>query len=100
MRIVLPLSLVALLASCSVVPPGAWTYDPTNPQPRPMLDTAQAVQVNGRVAQLALEKNEIRSRIANERDAGARLDLYAQLHQVGMELSPLERRLSGYGQAR
>ena len=100
MRIVLPLLLVAALGGCSVVPQAAWTYDPTHPQPRPVLDTAQAVQANERIAQLALEKNDIRSRIANECDADARLALYADLHRVGMELSPLERRLSIYAQAR
>ncbi|MRD47507.1 hypothetical protein GHT07_09475 [Caenimonas koreensis DSM 17982] len=100
MRLMLCVSLIAALAGCSVVPPAAWTYDPTNPRPRPAPDQASAVQANQRIAELALEKNAIRARIAVERDAGARLALYEDLHRVGRELAPLERRISVYAQAR
>ena len=100
MRLMLCLPLMAVLAGCSVVPPAAWTYDPTNPQPRPALDQALAVQANQRIADLAIEKNAIRARIAVERDAATRLSLYEDLHRVGRELAPLERRISVYAEAR
>lgn len=95
------LAAVAALVGCSsVVPPSAWSYDPTNPQPRPALATTEAVQIDQRIAELSLQRSEIRSRIAVERDANARLALYTDLHRVGQDLSPLERRLSVYSAAR
>jgi len=100
MRISLCLSALALLTACSVVPPQAWTFDPTQPQPKAALPVAEAVAITDRTAQLQIERNDIRARIANEPDARGRLDLYGRLHAVGMELSPLERQLAGAASAR
>ena len=88
------LPILALLAACSVVPPQAWTFDPTLPPPKATLTTAELAALTDQVAQLQIERNEIRARIATEPHAWKRQDYYAQLHRVGMELSPLERRLA------
>jgi hypothetical protein len=81
------------LTGCSVVPPDAWTFDPTRPSPKVSLPVGELTELTEQVAQLQLERNAIRARIAAEPDAGARLGLYGQLHAVGMDLSPLDRRL-------
>jgi hypothetical protein len=94
MRIAVPCAVLALLAGCTVVPPDAWTFDPTHPAAKAPLPTEQAVALTERVASLQLQRNDIRARIAIEPDALKRQDLYASLHRVGLELSPLERRLS------
>jgi hypothetical protein len=86
------LSLIGL-AGCSVVPPQAWTYDPTQPQPRAVANPAETAPLADRLAELQLERNDIRAQIAAERDPWARQRLYARLHSVGRELSPLERQL-------
>jgi hypothetical protein len=91
---------LALLTACSVVPPQAWTFDPTQPQAKPPIGMAEAVALTDRTAQLQLQRNAIRARIANEPDARNRLPLYESLHRVGLELSPLERRLAGVAAAR
>lgn len=100
MRIVLALTALALVSGCSVVPPHAWTFDPTQPQPKPEIASADAVALTSRTAQLQLQRNEIRTRIASEPDVWKRQALYRELHSVGMELSPLERRVAGYASAR
>ncbi|MES2786897.1 MAG: hypothetical protein V4684_15645 [Pseudomonadota bacterium] len=100
MRFVLALIAVAFASGCAVVPPQAWTYDPTQPQARPGIASADAVALTERTAQLQLQRNEIRTRIANEPNVWNRQVLYSQLHAVGMQLAPLERRLAGYSQAR
>lgn len=101
MRNAVCLPVLALLTSCAaVVPPQAWTFDPTQPQPRLALATAEVVALTDRVAQLQLQRNEIRARIAMEPDVWKRQGYYLQLHSVGMELSPLERRLATVASAR
>jgi hypothetical protein len=100
MRISIGLAASALLSACSVIPPAAWTFDPTQPQPKPTLAVAQAVALTDRTAQLQLERNEIRTRIANEPDARKRVGLYESLHRIGIELSPLERQLASVAAAR
>jgi hypothetical protein len=100
MRFTTILPLLALLGGCAVVPPAAWTFDPTRPQPKPSLEAAEAVALTERIAQLQLQRNEIRARIAAEPDIWNRQDLYSQLHAVGMRLSRQERRLSMYANAR
>ena len=100
MRIAISCAVVAVLAGCSVVPPQAWTFDPTQPQAKPSLEMAEAVALTDRTAQLQLRRNEIRAQIASEPDARRRLALYETLHRVGMELSPVERRLAGVAAAR
>src|SRR5687767_8843416 len=90
MRIAIPFALLALLGGCAVVPHAAWTFDPTRPQPKPALAAIDAAGLTDRLAQLQLERNDIRARIASEPNAAARLRLYEDLHKVGLQLSPLE----------
>lgn len=94
MRTVLALILTAGIGGCAVVPPAAWDFDPARPAPAAALAPQQVAPMAQRVAQLQIERNAIRSRIAGERDVHQRLALYEQLHRVGMELSPLERQLA------
>jgi len=100
MRKFVCLTMVALASGCSVIPPQAWSFDPTQPQPRATLPVAEIVALTDRTAQLQIERNDIRAKIANEPDASKRLDLYGELHRVGMALSPLERRLANVAAAR
>lgn len=100
MRFVLALTAVAFVSGCAVVPPDAWTYDPTQPQPKLAISPAEAAAMSDRVAQLQLQRNNVRTRIANEPNVWNRQALYAQLHAVGAELSPLERRMARYAQVR
>ena len=88
MRTALVLFLAAGIGGCAVVPPAAWDFDPASPPPQ------QVAPLPQRLAQLRIERNAIRTRIAGERDVRQRLALYEQLHRVGMELSPLERQLA------
>lgn len=94
MRIAFSCATLALLAGCSVVPPDAWTFDPTKPLTKAALPAQELAGLTDRVSGLQLERNEIRDRIAGQPDIWERQRLYARLHSVGMELSPLERRLS------
>src|SRR5512140_1027665 len=94
MRIALLMPLFCLLAACSVVPPQAWSFDPSQAPARTLLPSEQLAPLTNRVAQLQIERNEIRARIAGERDVSQRLREYGDLHRVGMELSVLERRLA------
>ena len=64
---------VFLFSACSVIPPQAWTFDPTQPQSKPTLAVAEVVALTDRTAQLQLERNDIRKRISNETDARGRL---------------------------
>ncbi len=100
MRTAIFLPVLALCSACSVVPPQAWTFDPTQPQPGISLAPQDVAVLTDRVAALQLERNQIRARIAGERDVWQRQQQYAQLHQIGMELSPLERRLAQIASAR
>ena len=100
MRIAIPCVLLAVLGGCAVVPHAAWTFDPTRPQPKPALAAADAVGLTDRLAQLQLERNELRSRIASEPNAATRMRLYEDLHAVGRQLSPLERRLATFASSR
>jgi len=94
MRIALSLTALALLAGCAVVPPEALTYDPHHPKPRQSAPIEEVAALTDRVAQLQIERNEVRARISAEQDIWVRQDLYSRLHSVGRELSPLERRLA------
>lgn len=91
---------LAVLAGCSVVPLQAWTYDPTQPQPKPAASAAEVAPLADRVAELQLQRNDIRVQIAAERDPWARQRLYARLHSVGRELSPMERQAAALASAR
>jgi hypothetical protein len=100
MRFSVCLATLALLSACSVVPTPAWTFDPTQPQAKATADAQEVVALTDRTAQLQIERNDIRGRIAGEPDARRRLELYNSLHRVGTELSPLERRLASVAGAR
>jgi hypothetical protein len=93
MRIAVCFPVLALLTACAVVPPEAWTFEPTQPHPKVSVSAPEAAALTDRVAQLQLLRHQIRGDIALERDVWKRQDLYARLHSVGVELSPLERRL-------
>jgi hypothetical protein len=100
MRIAVILPLLAALAGCAVVPPQAWNFDPTQPQPKMAMAPELVAELTDRLAQLQLERNSIRARIATERDVAQRVRHYLELHRVGTELSPLERELAGVAAAR
>jgi hypothetical protein len=91
--------LLALLTGCSVVPQDAWTYDPAHP-PKAGLPMDEVVALTARVAELQLQRTQVRDRIASEPDVWARQSDYRELHRLGMQLSPLERELGRVAQAR
>jgi outer membrane murein-binding lipoprotein Lpp len=99
MRVAAVSAMLALLAGCSVVPGEAWTYDPAHPS-KATLSTQEVIALTTRVADLQLQRTQIRDRIAAEPDVWARQADYRALHRVGMELSPLERQLGNLAQAR
>lgn len=90
----------AFMAACAVVPPQAWTYDPTRPQPKVAVPMTEVVALSNRVAQLQLQRNEIRAQIATEPDVWKRQEHYVRLHSVGTQLSAQERRLASITPAR
>jgi hypothetical protein len=99
MRLAVLPALLALLAGCSVVPSDAWTYDPAHP-PKAALPMEEVVALTARVADLQIQRMQVRDRIAAEPDVWARQSEYRELHRIGMELSPLERQLGNLAQAR
>ncbi len=99
-RLVFPLSLVAALCGCSVVPNQAWHFDPTNPQPRPVADAAQVAPLTNRIAELQTQLSDVRAQVAAQPDTEHRLPLYSREHRIGEQLSPLQRELGRYAQAR
>ena len=98
MRLSLLLATAAMLAGCSTVSAvrDAWSWDPTAPSPRPptALPAEQVAAQTNRLAELQLQRIQIRDRISAEPDIWARQRLYEQLHTVGRQLSPLERELT------
>ena len=100
MRIALSIAVVAFMSGCAVVPPEELTYDPHHPKPRVTVPIEEVVALTDRVAQLQIQRNEVRMRISAEQDIWARQDLYSRLHSVGSELSPLERRLASIAASR
>jgi hypothetical protein len=86
--------IVAICSGCAVVPESAWTFDPSHPAPKPTIAVPDAVALTSRVSQLQQDRTAIRDRIASEPDVQKRLGLYEQLHDVGVQLSPLERQLT------
>ncbi len=93
MRFATCIPVVVVLASCAVVPPQAWTFDSTRQQSTTE-PGASELALADQVARLRSRRNEIREQIAAEPDIWKRLGLYARLHDVGMQLSPLERHLT------
>ena len=100
MRTAFLLPVLTLCSACSVLPPGAWTFDPTQPPPKVSLAPQDLALLTDRLAELQIDRNRIRASIAAERDVWQRQQQYQALHRVGMELSPLERRLAGFASAR
>jgi hypothetical protein len=98
MRLPLLLAATALLAGCSTVSAvrDAWNWDPTAPQARTSapLPPDQVAALTNRLADLQIQRNEIRAQIGAEQNVWARQRLYEQLHTVGRQLSPLERQLT------
>jgi uncharacterized protein YjbK len=90
----LMLAAVGALTACSVVPQQAFRFDPTQLAVKTTLSVPEAAGLTERLAQLQLQRAEIRAQIATERDPWVRQAHYARLHQVGVELSPLQRRLA------
>lgn len=96
-----PLLLVlAALAGCSVVPTQAWNFDPTRPQAKPAADPTRVAPLTNEVAQLQLQLNEVRAKIATEPDVGKRLALYREENRIHRRLGPLQRELAQYASAR
>ena len=103
MRLLISTSLLAavsVLSGCSVVPATAWNFNPLQPQAKRAAPVQEVVALTDRVAQLQIERNEVRARIAAQPDVWERLDLYAQLHGIGSRLSPLERELGTIASSR
>ena len=72
----------------------AWAWDATQPQPRQVLDASETADLNARIAQLRQERNDLRARVSAEPSPQGRQNLYVELHDLGLRLSPLERRLA------
>ena len=100
MRTFLLAATVAILAGCTVVPPQAYSYDPTHPQPKPVADAARIAPLTNRVAELQNELNIVRAKIAEQPDTWKRLPLYAQENSIHRRLGPLQRELAQYASAR
>ncbi|MCY7319537.1 MAG: hypothetical protein LH617_12575 [Ramlibacter sp.] len=98
MKLIFPIAAALMLAGCSTVSTvrDAWDWDPTASQQRIRVvssSPAQLAALNDRVAQLQIQRNDLRTRISAEPDILTRQRLYADLHRVGQQLSPLEREL-------
>lgn len=103
MRSIFFLAVGGMLAGCSVISTvqQAWDWDPaTNPRVAVADAPARVAPDPGRLAQLRLQRQEIRARIAAEPDIRQRQILYAQLHDIGRQLSPLERQVDSANSAR
>lgn len=92
--------VAATICGCSVVPHSAWTFDGAHPPPRIAGDPARVVSLTDRVAQLQIELNGVRAKIAAQDDTSKRLPLYAQEHRIHRSLAPLQRELAQYASAR
>jgi hypothetical protein len=100
MRTLLLAATAIVLAGCSVVPPQAYSYDPTHPQPKPVADAEKIAPLTNRVAQLQDDLNKVRAKIAEQPDSWKRLALYAEENGIHRRLSPLQRELGQYASAR
>ena len=94
------LAAAAALSGCAVAPASAYRFDATQPQARRAVPMDQVVALTDRVAQLQIERNDVRARIAAAPDTWSRLELYGELHRIGARLSPLERELSTIASSR
>ncbi len=92
--------VLAALAGCAVVPPQAYSFDPTHPQPRPVAGAAVLVPLTNQIAQLQLQLDEVRAKIAQQPDTYARLGLYGEENSIHRRLDPLQHELAQYASAR
>ncbi len=99
MRTVLIFS-VLVLGGCAVVPPSAWTFDPNQPRAKVAIAADEYAALKDRAVQLRIARDDVRARIAADRDVWQRQLEYEDLHRVGMQLAPIERRLAGVTAAR
>jgi hypothetical protein len=96
MRTLISAGTLVLLCGCSTVSAvrDAWKWDPTREErTRVALSAEHSASLTNRVAELQLQRVEVRSRISAEPDIWARQSLYGDLHRVGQQLSLLERQL-------
>lgn len=93
-------AFAAVLSGCAVVPPSAWDFDAMQPRAKTALPAEQFAALSQRVAQLRAERDGIQARVAGERNVWQRQREYADLHRVGLQLSPLERQLADATSAR
>ena len=100
MKLILVPFLLAALSGCAVVPATAWNFNPLQPQAKRTVPVEEVVALTSRVAQLQIERNDVRARIAAQPDVWQRLDLYEELHGIGSRLSPLERELGTIASSR
>lgn len=100
LRHIIPVAVLAALCGCSVVPRSAWTYDGTHPLPRAVADPAAVAPLTNSVAQLQIQLDEVRAKIAAQDDTFKRLPLYEQEYSIHRRLAPLQRELAQYASAR
>ncbi|HEY8050256.1 MAG TPA: hypothetical protein VIE63_13855 [Ramlibacter sp.] len=100
MRTLLLATAVFVLAGCTVVPPQAFSFDPTHPQPRPAADPVAIAPLTNRIAELQIELDKVRAQIAQQPDTWKRLALYDQENDIHRRLDPLQHQLSQYASVR
>jgi hypothetical protein len=100
MRTAILLPVLALCSACSAVPPEAWTFDPRTPPAKISLPAEEVASMTNRLAELQMQRNQVRTQIAAERDVWQRLEDYGRLHEIITELAPLERQLASVANAR
>jgi hypothetical protein len=102
MRTLVSALAAAALAGCAtvVVPPQAYSFDPTHPKARPVADAARITPLTNRIAQLQVELGDVRAQIAQQADSFQRLALYERENRIHRELDPLQHELGQYASAR
>jgi hypothetical protein len=85
----------AALTGCSSLSGArdAWHWHAWEARPLPVASAAEDERMTARLSTLELERGALRGRISAEPDILQRQALYAQLHEVGTELSILQRQL-------
>ena len=95
---------IAALTGCSylpvVVPPQAYSFDATRHPAKPVAEPTRLAPLTDRIAQLQIQLNDVRAKIATEPDAFKRLPLYEQENRIHRGLGPLQRELAQYASAR
>jgi hypothetical protein len=90
-----------LLAGCtSYISHGSW-LDAVGkpPQPPVTMSDDQAWAIAAQAAQLRLQADSLRVRLAREADRRERIRDYRELEDIGWSLRPLERRLEEAGRS-